>query len=160
MISKRKKEVIKKQKNKLNINEDYYSGNFTDVYDSILKYESNTPSIGSAFITDNGTFINLKGDHGRIFGDVNDYEVDDFYTLENEFNLIKMNGGSKNDPYPYIDIYSIPNQRQKEAIITWLYFLIERGINSVQINNDYFVKEYNLKEMLPEEILKDYLRNL
>ena len=73
-----------------------------DLYKSLQK--SQKPLLGPIFITSEGYFINLgeNAEHGVIF-DGEDYDSDDYYQLEDSFDLIKANGGSRFEPIPYID---------------------------------------------------------
>lgn len=142
--------------------EGYFEGDFNDVYDELMAYESDKPSLGAGFITEDGTFINLGKNtmHGDIFGDVDEYESDDFYTLEDAFNLIKINGGCKYEPFPYIDLWYAPNSRQSHAILTWLDFLQSKGKRKVIVNMPNTYREYNFNEYISDDILKDALRSL
>lgn len=122
---------------------------------------SSKPALGPIFITEDGKFINLgeNEEHGIIFNDDYDYSAEDYYFLEDEYNFIKANSGNKKEPYTYIDLWVRPNSHQQEAIITWLYLLVNSGRNSVLVFNSKFHLNYDLKTEIPEDIMKDILRN-
>lgn len=146
-------------KNGESLKEDYFEGDFYEVYQDMLQYESDRPALGAAFITEDGTFINLDRFHGDIFGDEY-YESDDYNVLFDEFGLIKINGGNKYEPFPYVDYNDDINISQESALINWMYYLISKNRKNVQINTDNFCKTYEFKDMLPEEILKDVHKHL
>lgn len=132
---------------------------YRDVYDSL--HASDKPTLGPIFILEDGSFSNINptGTHSEIFGDEY-YESDDFFFMEDEFNLIKASGGNRFEPYPYIDLWTVPNRRQKDAIITWMYFLIEKGKKELQVNTPNTNDTYDLGNELPEDIYKNIIRNL
>lgn len=148
------------QKDSGNLGEDYFEGDFNDVYDNMLQYESKEPALGAGFITRDGTFINLERFHGDIFGDTDDYEGEDFYTLEDNFGLIKLNGGNSYEPFPYVDLWTRPNEMQSRALVEWMYFLMERGKKKVLVNTSSSDRMYEFDKTLPEEILKDVFRDM
>lgn len=148
------------QKDSGNLGEGYFEGDFNEVYDNMLQYESKEPALGPAFITREGTFINLERFHGDIFGDIDDYEGEDFYTLEDNFGLIKLNGGNSYEPFPYVDLWTRPNEMQSRALVEWMYFLMERGKKKVLVNTSSSDRIYEFGKTLPEEILKDAFRDM
>ena len=148
------------QKDSGNLGEGYFEGDFNEVYDNMLQYESKEPALGPAFITRDGTFINLERFHGDIFGDIDDYEGEDFYTLEDNFGLIKLNGGNSYEPFPYVDLWTRPNEMQSRALVEWMYFLMERGKKKVLVNTSSSDRIYEFGKTLPEEILKDAFRDM
>lgn len=87
-----------------------------------LNIES-TPKIGAAFITKEGRFINIgNNEHSSIFKipkeeldyiDISYY----FYDLEDNYDLIKLNSGTKYEDYTYIDLWKRPNRNQQQALI-------------------------------------------
>lgn len=132
---------------------------YRDIYNS--KVVSDNPTLGPIFITNDGKFwnVNKNGEHSEIFGD-DDYEADDYYILEDNYNLIKANGGNKWEPFPYIDLWKRPNQAQKEAIITWLYFLVANNKKTVHINTSDWDATYDLLKEIPEDVVSDAIRRL
>lgn len=141
------------------LNEAYFEGDWDEIYDTLMDYEEDKPKLGPGFITEDGTFINLPEDsmHGDIFGD-EDYESEDFYTLEDAFHLIKMNTGNKYEKFPYIDIWYIPNTKQKYSIIEWFDFLQANGKKEVWVNSGNFDKKYSFDKYISDEIIKDVIR--
>lgn len=125
---------------------------YREVYKGMIK--SSKPKRGPIFITEDGLYINVgeNKEHSAIFGE-EEYDGDDYYTLEDIYKLIKANGGNKYEPYAYIDLWTEPNEKQKEAIINWMYFLIDKGIDSIEVNTANNNIRYNFKEYFPEAIL-------
>lgn len=154
-------EIIKK------IRRFYVSGNFVESINEDIDYNDiyksmvfeNSPKLGPIFINKDGKFYNVGKDkeHSVIFGN-EEYESEDYYVLEDNFGLIKANGGNKLEPYPYIDLWVIPNKEQQRAILDWLDLLVVSGRKSVQINSGNFDKEYSFTEYTADEILKDIIR--
>lgn len=130
-----------------------------EVYKSLTF--SDTPKLGPIFISRDGKFVNVnpKGEHSEIFGG-EDYSGDDYYTLHDAFDLIKANSGNKFEPFPYIDIWKIPNPAQKKAIIDWMYFLIDNGRTSVMINTSDSNITYKLEFNIPEDVYDTVVRSL
>jgi hypothetical protein len=130
-----------------------------EVYKSLIF--SDTPKLGPIFISKEGKFANVnpEGSHSEIFGDEN-YSGDDYYTLHDEFGLIKANGSNKLEPYVYIDIWVIPNPAQKKAIIDWMYFLMDNGIKDVQVNTSRSSITYPFESNIPEDIYETTVRTL
>jgi hypothetical protein len=129
------------------------------VYDSLTF--SNEPDKGPIFISDDGMFVNLGklSFHSKIFGG-EDYEADDYYFLNDEYDLIKANGGNRFEPFAYIDLWEIPNPAQKKAIISWMYYLIEWGMYTLQVNTSNSNETYSLTNKIPEEVYEDIIRNI
>lgn len=134
--------------------------NHEEVYDSLTFSEN--PKRGPIFIADDGMFVNVGEDvaHSRIFGDEDEYEGEDYYILHDAYGLIKANSGNRIEPYPYIDIWKVPNPAQRDAIITWMYNLIEWGATNLMVNTSQNNEIYNLREMIPEDVYRDIIRNL
>jgi hypothetical protein len=136
-------------------------GNFDykDICDSLPK--SSEPETGPIFITANGKFINISpdGEHGDVFGD-SEYDSEDYYALEDNFGLIKANGGNSSEPVPYIDLWRAPNRLQRNAIIDWLYFLLEHGRKTLQVNSGTECFEVDLSEDIPEDTYEGIIRRL
>lgn len=130
-----------------------------EVYKSLTF--SDTPKLGPIFISKDGKFVNVnpEGAHSEIFGK-EDYSGDDYYTLHDAFGLIKANSGNKIEPYAYIDLWVVPNPAQKVAIIDWMYFLIDNGVNSIQINTSDSNTTHSLESNLPEDIYDTVVRSL
>ena len=131
-----------------------------EVYKSLTFSEN--PKRGPIFIADDGMFVNVGEDvaHSRIFGDEDEYEGEDYYILHDAYGLIKANSGNRIEPYPYIDIWKVPNPAQRDAIITWMYNLIEWGATNLMVNTSQNNEIYNLREMIPEDVYRDIIRNL
>lgn len=123
--------------------------------------KSPKPELGPVFITADGSFINIGADseHSAIFGG-GDYGSDDYYALEDDCGMIKANGGNKREPFPYIDIWSRPNEAQTEAIIDWMYFLMAKGRKTIMVNNGNFNERFEFAKELPEDIMADCLRRM
>lgn len=132
---------------------------YKEIYDSSPK--SLEPELGPIFITRGGKFINLgeSAEHSVIFGD-HEYDAEDYYVLEDNFGLIKANGGNSSEPIPYIDLWRAPNRLQRIAIIDWLYFLLERGRKTLQVNSGTECFEVDLSEDIPEDAYEGILRRL
>jgi hypothetical protein len=130
-----------------------------EIYDSLTF--SNEPDKGPIFISEDGMFANIGESefHSKIF-DGEDYEADDYYTLHDDFNLIKANGGNRFEPFAYIDLWKRPNPAQKKAIISWMYYLLEWNMFKLQVNTSQNNETYNLLEMIPEDVYRDIIRNL
>lgn len=114
-----------------------------DLYKGLQKERK--PSLGAIFITDEGLFVNLgeNAEHSLIFGD-DEYDSDDYYALEDNFNVIKANGGSDYEPFPYIDLWKMPNQHQWEAILEWVDLLISSGRKTLMVNSGGFNETFDL----------------
>jgi hypothetical protein len=136
-----------------------------EVYKSLIF--SDNPERGPIFISREGKFANIGRfvTHAKIF-DGQDYDPytrmlgDDYYALEDAYNLIKANSGNKFEPFAYIDLWKIPNPAQKKAIITWMYYLIEWGMYTLQVNTSSSNETYNLTIKIPEETYDDIVRSL
>ncbi len=154
-------EIIKK------IKRFYTTGKFVESINEDIDYNAiyksmafeTSPKLGPIFINKDGKFYNVGKDkeHSIIFGN-EEYESEDYYVLEDNFGLIKANGGNKLEPYPYIDLWVIPNKEQQRAILEWLDLLVVSGRNSVHVNSGNFDKEYSFTEYTADEILKDIIR--
>jgi hypothetical protein len=133
--------------------------NHREVYKSLTF--SDNPERGPIFISREGKFANIGRfvTHAKIF-DGQDYEGDDYYALHDAYDLIKANGGNKFEPFAYIDLWKIPNPAQKKAIITWMYYLIEWGMYTLQVNTSNSNETHNLTNKIPEEIYDDIVRNI
>jgi hypothetical protein len=133
--------------------------NHREVYKSLTF--SDNPERGPIFISREGKFANIGRfvTHAKIF-DGQDYEGDDYYVLHDAYDLIKANGGNKFEPFAYIDLWKIPNPAQKKAIITWMYYLIEWGMYTLQVNTSNSNETHNLTNKIPEEIYDDIVRNI
>lgn len=130
-----------------------------DLYKSLQK--SQKPLLGPIFITSEGYFINLgeNAEHGVVF-DGADYDSDDYYRLEDAFDLIKANGGNRFEPVPYIDLWRIPNSAQKEAILDWMHFLISKGRKEIWVNSGSFNSRFDFKKETPEDIYEEAIRKM
>jgi hypothetical protein len=130
-----------------------------EVYKSLTF--SDNPERGPIFISREGKFANIGRfvTHAKIF-DGQDYEGDDYYVLHDAFDLIKANGGNKFEPFAYIDLWKTPNPAQKKAIITWMYYLIEWGMYTLQVNTSSSNETYNLTNKIPEDIYDEITRGL
>ena len=130
-----------------------------EVYKSLTF--SDNPERGPIFISREGKFANIGRfvTHAKIF-DGQDYEGDDYYVLHDAYDLIKANGGNKFEPFAYIDLWKIPNPAQKKAIITWMYYLIEWGMYTLQVNTSSSNETYNLTNKIPEDIYDEITRGL
>ena len=133
--------------------------NHEEVYDSLTF--SNEPDKGPIFISDDGMFVNIGklSFHSKIFNG-KDYEADDYYFLNDEYDLIKANGGNRFEPFAYIDLWKTPNPAQKKAIISWMYYLIEWGMYTLQVNTSSSNETYNLTNKIPEEVYDEITRGL
>jgi hypothetical protein len=133
--------------------------NHREVYKSLTF--SDNPERGPIFISREGKFVNVGRfvTHAKIFSG-QDYEGDDYYALHDAYDLIKANGGNKFEPFAYIDLWKIPNPAQKKAIITWMYYLIEWGMYTLQVNTSNSNETHNLTNKIPEEIYDDIVRNI
>jgi hypothetical protein len=133
--------------------------NHREVYKSLTF--SDNPERGPIFISREGKFANIGRfvTHAKIF-DGRDYEGDDYYALHDAYDLIKANGGNKFEPFAYIDLWKTPNPAQKKAIITWMYYLIEWGMYTLQVNTSNSNETHNLTNKIPEEIYDDIVRNI
>ena len=133
--------------------------NHEEVYDSLTF--SNEPDKGPIFISDDGMFVNIGklSFHSKIFNG-KDYEADDYYFLNDEYDLIKANGGNRFEPFAYIDLWKTPNPAQKKAIITWMYYLIEWGMYTLQVNTSSSNETHNLTNKIPEDIYDEIVRGL
>ena len=133
--------------------------NHREVYKSLTF--SDNPERGPIFISREGKFANIGRfvTHAKIF-DGQDYEGDDYYALHDAYDLIKANGGNKFEPFAYIDLWKTPNPAQKKAIITWMYYLIEWGMYTLQVNTSNSNETHNLTNKIPEEIYDDIVRNI
>lgn len=131
---------------------------FRDVYRSLQKERK--PALGAIFITDEGLFVNLgdNAEHSLVFGD-SEYDSDDYYALEDNFNMIKANGGSEYEPFPYIDLWKMPNRRQWDAIIDWVELLISSGRKTLMVNSGGFNETFDLRNgATPKEIKAEIVR--
>ena len=130
-----------------------------EVYDSLTF--SNEPDKGPIFISDDGMFVNIGklSFHSKIFNG-KDYEADDYYFLNDEYDLIKANGGNRFEPFAYIDLWKTPNPAQKKAIISWMYYLIEWGMYTLQVNTSSSNETHNLTNKIPEDIYDEITRGL
>ena len=130
-----------------------------EVYKSLTF--SDNPERGPIFISREGKFANIGKfvTHAKIF-DGQDYEGDDYYVLHDAFDLIKANGGNRFEPFAYIDLWKTPNPAQKKAIITWMYYLIEWGMYTLQVNTSSSNETYNLTNKIPEDIYDEITRGL
>lgn len=128
-----------------------------DIYDLLPK--SSEPKLGPIFMTKDGRFSNLgeEGEHSSIFGE-GEYDSDDYHSLEDNFGLIKANGGNRLEPIPYIDLWKAPNEAQRRAISKWVELLMASGKRSMQVNSGIKSEVVAFGDNSPEDICKDIVR--
>lgn len=133
--------------------------NKEEIYKQLVAIESDTPELGPIFITKDGKFINIGAEsiHNTIFND-EEYDSNDYYDLEDTYGLIKANGGNKNEPYPYIDMWVRPNIDQIDAIRTWVDLLIISNRKTLMINTPSTEINVELNNTSSKEVIKTILR--
>lgn len=129
-----------------------------DIYE-FLPPKDVEPKLGPIFITKDGRFINLGKDneHSSIFGE-SDYDSEDYQFLEDNYGLIKANGGNRLEPIPYIDLWNTPNEAQRRAISEWVDLLMASGKRSVQVNSGFSSSVVEFDDNTPKDICKDIVR--
>lgn len=128
-----------------------------DIYEFIPK--ENEPKLGPIFITKDGRFFNLGegNEHSSIFGE-SEYDSEDYEFLEDNYGLIKANGGNVFEPIPYIDLRKVPNEAQRRAISKWVDLLMASGKRSVQVNSGLRSSVVGFGDNDIEDICKDIVR--
>ena len=129
---------------------------------------SRKPMMGSVFITQDGTFINMGDNvddsHGDIIGMLEHEDIlmyDDVWELSQDYGFVRGNSGLHLDGNAYIELLEDkPSYDQYDAIENWLYFIMNHGVKSVEV---YIIEmensiTYEFDNDLPEDIIKKIKR--
>lgn len=134
---------------------------YPDIINEIEDNAVSNPELGPIFITKDGLFCNLgeNKEHSVIFGN-KEYDGNNYYELEDYYEIIKANGGNKYEPYPYIDIWTEPNEKQKNAILTWIDYIQSKGKKELQVNMSDKVLDFDLIKEISDDIYKQITKAL